>query len=327
MHKEFLKLLEKTIGVSEHVIAVNLDIRGFTAFCESVQDVDVATYITSVYLKVINDYFKTASFYKPTGDGLIITIPYTRENLEEVASATMDSCLALLKDFADLLVGDHMITYTTPQEIGIGLTRGSACCITSGDKIIDYSGRILNLASRLMDIARPSGIVFDEHFHADLLSEETRKLFAEEMVYVRSVAEETPMKIYYTTKHTLISDVHKQPLKEPRWQTDKREFLCGKWKLLKEETYLMTLSKKPLDESKITVTVAIPHPHLEKDEISGKKLLSAHSFSLDEEEISYKREGNKHYVGIDIQAIKKLLEEDGVTDSIKVRFIVSYPTK
>lgn len=75
MHKDFLKLLEKATGRDEYVIAVNLDIRGFTQFSQSVESLPVATYIKKVYLKIMKGYFKNASYYKPTGDGLIVIIP------------------------------------------------------------------------------------------------------------------------------------------------------------------------------------------------------------------------------------------------------------
>jgi GTP cyclohydrolase III len=58
MHKEFLKLLENATGRSEHVIVVNLDIRGFTSFCQTVNPLDVATSIKKVYLTILNNYFK-----------------------------------------------------------------------------------------------------------------------------------------------------------------------------------------------------------------------------------------------------------------------------
>ena len=117
MHKEFLKLLEKATGRSEDVIAINLDIRSFTPFCKTVDSLRVATYITRVYLKIIKDYFKNASYYKPTGDGLIIIIPYTRENLHEVANLAIESCLKLLQDFSSLCIDDPMINYSTPQKL------------------------------------------------------------------------------------------------------------------------------------------------------------------------------------------------------------------
>ena len=58
----------------------------------------------------------------------------------------------------------------------IGISRGTVCRLVSKGKTLDYSGRVVNLASRLMDDARPSGVVFDASVGIDLLSEEQAKL-------------------------------------------------------------------------------------------------------------------------------------------------------
>jgi len=80
-----------------------------------------------------------------------------------------------------------MTNFPTPDKIGIGITRGSVCCIMSGSKILDYSGRNLNLASRLMEMARPSGIVFDESFGLDLLSDEKKVFFYQKITLMLEV--------------------------------------------------------------------------------------------------------------------------------------------
>ena len=319
MHKEFLKLLEKATGRSEHVITVNFDIRGFTPFCETEDSLNVATYITRVYLKILNDYFKNASFYKPTGDGLIIIVPYDRENLRDIANSTTSTCLNLLENFGSLCNEDPMVNFPTPQKIGIGLTRGSVCCITSEDKILDYSGRKLNLASRLMDLARPSGIVLDDSFGLDLLKDETKELFAEDNVYVRGVAEENPIKIYYTRQYTLIPDSYKEPLKEPVWQTDRREYIFEKFKRMKPNLEI-SLTKKPLDISKITVRITHENPDLEG-------LQTYHNYYFPHELHKYRQLGTKYYIVLDTPSIVKSLEEDGVSDDMKIRIAVIYPSK
>ena len=320
MHKEFLKLLEKAKGRSEYIIAVNLDVRGFTSFCQSVESVNVATYITKIYSKIINGYFSNASYYKPTGDGLIIIIPFTGENLKEVARSTINSCLDLLEKFGSLCINEAMINYDTPQKIGIGLTRGSACCIRTEDKVLDYSGRILNLASRLMDIARPSGIVFDDSFGIGLLEEKTRKLFSEETVYVRGVAEENPMKIYYTKEYTLLPDFYKQPLKEPKWNTDTMNLLFAEFGKLRTGRFWVGLDRKPLDESKIVVKFTYDNPQL-------KGFAVWHRFSVSDKRIYFEREGNKYRVGFNSAAIRNFLKEKGVRRDMNIQIDVIYPVK
>ena len=321
MYQDFLKLLEKATGRSEYVIAVNLDIRSFTPICQKEDPLHVATYLKKIYSKIITGYFKNTSFYKPTGDGLIIIIPFTEEKLKKVARKTINSCLNLLENFGSLCDNEPMVNFPTPDKIGIGLTRGSACCIVSEEdnKIMDYSGRILNLASRLMDMARPSGIVFDEGFGIDLLSERKRKLFSEETAYIRGVAEVTPIKIHYTKEHTLISDSFKQPLREPKWKTITKENTLENYKKI-GDLFQIKLDKKPLDEDKIRVDVSFPKP-----EVEGFR---AHcDYKMDSPGVSFQQRANSYYVVFSIHEIIEHLESAGAKDETQVRFDVIYPSK
>jgi class 3 adenylate cyclase len=173
MHREFRELLEDATSVSKFVIAVNLDIRGFSLFSKKVESAEAAMFIKRVYMRLIDDYFTSASFLKPTGDGLLITILYTEDNLPDVAKSTVDCCLKVLENFGTLCSNDPMINFEVPTKVGIGLSRGAACGLVSEDnKILDYSGRPLNVASRLMDFARPTGIVMDAVFGLEILSNE-----------------------------------------------------------------------------------------------------------------------------------------------------------
>lgn len=318
MHREFIKLLANATGVSEHIIAINLDIRGFTSFCQSVESLDVATYVKKVYLKIINNYFKNAKYYKPAGDGLVIILPYNEEDLEDILSSTVNSCLDLLGKFGSLCIDEPMINYPTPQKIGIGITRGSACCITSEEKILDYSGRILNLASRLMELARPGGIVLDDSFGMDLLPDETKELFSEENVYVRGIAESDPIRIHYTRGYTLISDIHKQPIKEPEWLTDSEEHQLRDLLKLKGAIALK-VSRKPLNVDTLMVRVVFDNPM-----VAGFRRYI--EYTVASKEVEYKRVGSKSQVLLDLIAVRKeLLEEEQVPHDAVITFETTYP--
>jgi len=84
MHRIIRKLLDDAAGISEFIIAVNLDIRGFSTFSQRVESPDAAMFIKRVYIKLIDEYFADLSFFKPTGDGLLLIIPYNERNLQEV---------------------------------------------------------------------------------------------------------------------------------------------------------------------------------------------------------------------------------------------------
>lgn len=264
MNNEFRKLLDGAKGLTQHVIVVNIDIRGFSSFCQNVkvESLDVATYITKIYAKIIDDFFPEATYYKPTGDGLLIISKYNEDNLKTLVQEIIDFSLKLLDQFSTLLSGDPMITYPTPQNIGIGITRGSACCILSNGVIVDYSGRILNLAARLMDVARPSGIVFDASFGIKLLDKKTQQLFADDKIYVRGVSEKEKLLIYYTKDHTNIDERYKQPFEEIRWEIETRKYLVKVLKELPNNIIRTYLKQKPLNKQMLKIRVSHPNPKI-----------------------------------------------------------------
>lgn len=319
MHREFRRLLQDAKGFSQQIVAINLDIRGFTPFCEKRESFDVAAYISLVYMKIIDRYFSYANFYKPTGDGLLVIV-LCEKKVEETVNKTIESCLKLLEDFCSLCEGEELIYFRTPDKIGIGLARGSACCIVSEDKILDYSGRMLNLASRLMDIARPSGIVFDSSLGFNLLSKEKKALFSEETVYVRGIAEEKPIRVYRTKTYTLIPDFHKNPIKEPRWH--RQEFVWSPKDLKRMRTVggtlvWFTLDHKPLDKDQIIVGIYF--------ELDG--LPMQHFFDVSSETMSYRRRGTVHQITLDLDRLLRFLELHGTTEDTKLAFSIYYPVK
>ena len=105
-----------------------------------------------------------------------------------------------------------MINLKTPENIGFGIARETACCLYSQDEIIDYSGHLLNLASRLMGLARPGGIVIDGHFFRDIIQEDFRGSFTEKDIYIRGIAEEKPHKIFYLDDYVNIPEEFLSPI-------------------------------------------------------------------------------------------------------------------
>jgi|Deesub1362A_J573_1020465.scaffolds.fasta_scaffold06372_4 class 3 adenylate cyclase len=319
MHREFRKLLKKAIGFSEFVVVVNLDIRGFSSFSKTVESSEVAVFIKRVYMKLIDEYFSDASFFKPTGDGLLIIIPYGEEVLDEVVINTIRICFQILVDFGSLCANDPMINFEVPRKVGIGLSRGSACRIQSGNKILDYSGKVLNLASRLMDLARPSGIVFDANFGIELFPDELIKLFAKESVYIKGIAEREPIDIYYTKDYTRISPMNKHPVEEVKW---KRMEDTKTLKQIKDfgPRFIYFLPSKPVDSDQIKVKIT--HQGVvrgrKRDEIKT-------SFYFDNFE--YFLEAGKPIIRFQFDALAKRLEMNGVKKNWDVHIEIIYPEK
>jgi class 3 adenylate cyclase len=318
MHREFRELLEKATGFSEFVVAINVDIRGFSPFSKTVESPEVAMFIKRVYMKLIDEYFSNASFFKPTGDGLLIIIPYTEENLDEVVINSIKTCLQVLVDFGSFCSNDPMINFDVPGKVGIGLSRGSACRLLSEDKTLDYSGSVLNLASRLMDLARPRGIVFDANFGIELLPDELIDLFAKESVYIKGIADREPIDIYYYKDYTNISPQSKQPIEEVKWKVveDTR-----KLRQIKESNrFFSTLTSKPMDSDRIKVRIT--HPKV----VRGKKredLISMFYFK----NFEYYLDAGKPRLNLEFDALAKRLEGNGVKGSWDVKIEVMYPEK
>jgi hypothetical protein len=321
MTTKLRKLLENAKGSTEHIIAIVLDIRGFTPFCQINESLDVANFLKRIYIRIIDEYFPKASFYKPTGDGLLIVIRYSQESRKDTIADTMQSCLNLLQSFGKLREGDEMIYFPTPDKIGIGVSRGTACCISSGATIVDYSGKVINLASRLNDFARPSGIVFDFSLGMTLLPKEIQELFLSDNVYVRGIAEDNPITVYYTKEYTIISPSRKKPLKEPRWIETSFKTT---YEMLKKtcldgiEYYNLSLKEKPLDEKRIYIEAGFydnVHRHYWHDyEVGTAK------------GVAYFERGAKRYVKIDLGQLIKDLADLGAKENTEVDFYVTYPS-
>jgi class 3 adenylate cyclase len=210
----FRKLLDDVQGSSEFVIAVIFDVRGFTSFAMKVESAQTVAFLKRVYLETIDRYFGNASYIKPTGDGLLMAFPYDESNLRELTSSVVKSSLACVADFPRLCDGDDMINFDTPDKVGIGISRGAATKVLSHESIIDYSGRPFNIASRLMDLARPRGVILDSRFGENLIPSDVRGEFSTADVYLRGITNDTSTKIYYSKDATAIQ-TEKTELRKP----------------------------------------------------------------------------------------------------------------
>jgi class 3 adenylate cyclase len=257
MHRDLKELLKTAESESHRVVVVFLDVRGFSTFAKVAESSDSAEFLKSVYLKILDDYFADASFFKPTGDGLLILLEYKRETLKDVVRNAVDQSVRLVEDFASMTDGDDMINFDVPKDLGIGLARGGATALVAEGKVLDYSGRPLNLASRLMDIARPAGVVFDATLGLNLLDAAVAKRFKEESVYIKGLAEDKAMSIHYLADRVIVSPFNKRPLNSFERKVEKP------WTMTMKEfrelgLYNHQLSGIPCDPEKIEVHVEHP---------------------------------------------------------------------
>ena len=318
MHRLFRKSLNNATGESKSVIAVIIDIRDFSGFSQRCDSVDVAAFIRKVYMKIIEEYFPFASFYKPTGDGLLLTIPWKEENLKQKSQEVIESCIKCHSEFSEICSDDPMINFKVPDKIGIGVARGSACRLVSGNKVIDYSGRLLNLTARLMDLARPSGIVIDGAFVIDLLTEEQRKVFEEDEVYLKGIAEDEPIQIYFTPEFTVIPKYNKQPIVSKRWQEVTESWSYGE--LLEMRPFRFYLPTEPLTPDDVEVEVR-------RAKINKGQPSEEYEMVLQFDKFEYLLDRGKPVVRVDIPALCKTLERKGVKKDMDITVSIGYVEK
>ncbi len=317
MHRNLRKLLENAEGVSEFIIAVNVDIRGFSEFSRQVESPDAAMYVKRVYIRLVDDYLTDASFFKPTGDGLLMTFPYNENNLKEVVRSTINKSWKVIKNFGKICKNDPMINFQVPQHVGIGIARGTACRIVANRKVLDYSGHVLNLASRLMDIARPSGIVFSDSFGANLLENKEIEKFAKGKVYLKGIAEDKPIAIYYSKAITKISAIHKAPLNKIIWKTIKIERKLTEF--VKLGVFHHSLAERPADPDEILVEANFPK--LSK----GRRM--PHVVSILKPKFTYESKGDEYHVLVNMKAIAERAKAKGVKDEWTIRLVIKYPVR
>jgi class 3 adenylate cyclase len=199
----FREFLQDAEGRSEFIIAAMCDIRDFSQFSTIHESPDLAMFIKRFYLKLLDEYFADVAFAKPTGDGLLLVFRYSEKTLAEVSARVLSSCFKVLTEFPNLFKDDPMVNFPTPTNLGFGIARGTACCLYSGKRTLDYSGQVLNLAARLNDLARPKGVVVDGAYLHSVIPPDFRKRFGQQRAYIRSIAEDSPRDVLCSTEVTL----------------------------------------------------------------------------------------------------------------------------
>jgi len=112
MHRLFKEALKDATGISQRVIVVFVDIRDFSKFSQQCDSVDVAAFIRKVYMKIIDSYFPFASFYKSTGDGLLLTIPWKEKNLEKSLKKSLKVVRNATLNLVNCVMMSHRLTLT-----------------------------------------------------------------------------------------------------------------------------------------------------------------------------------------------------------------------
>jgi class 3 adenylate cyclase len=219
LHDQLEALLPTARADNCQVVATFLDVRGFSSYAEIGDTSNVAAYLRAVYATILRRFFSDRTFFKPTGDGLLLIHELVFDKPGEwplVIQGLLERCIALVAEFPRLTVADLSVTPPVPSDIGIGMSRGSATKLNSGSVILDYTGRPLNRAARLMDKARPRGVAFyDTHPDLVLGGAHVASLFQPEAVCLRGIAESEPITIF-VTDNVVIDPRDREPINDPQ---------------------------------------------------------------------------------------------------------------
>jgi class 3 adenylate cyclase len=318
--QQLVKQLEKATGQTQHIAVLIFDVRGFTNFCKTEGDsVNITNFVKRIYIKVIGEYFPDATYYKPTGDGLLIIFSCSPGKEVAITKSIVERSLRMVQDFPDFCKGDPLVYFKSPTKIGVGLSRGSGCCISSEGQIVDYSGKPLNLASRLSDMARPFGLVFDESVGSCILEDDIMNNFKSDMVYVKGVAEEEPITVYFT-KETSIPSSYKRPLNELKWLTKSIETTIDELLAVKGRYFGNVTIQEPSDENQIMIEASFP--------IDAKRLAWVRWSMAENHELFYiHKQGKIWRVSLDRIGLITELKALEVQPNSKVTFSVIYPIK
>jgi len=209
--------LTQAEGYSRSVIVVLVDIRGFSSFSKNADSVEVGWFIKKAYSWILTKHFPFADFCKPTGDGLLIIIDYSESNLKSISATITKAAIAATMQFPEAFKDDLVITFPVPPYIAISITRGTACEIRTPSQTIDYCGKIINLASRLLAVCRPKGVILEGSFRP-LIEPSILTTFADNEVFLPGIAESKPIRVL-TSGQVVLPPSCLNPIGEVTWAT------------------------------------------------------------------------------------------------------------
>ena len=258
LHERLRELLGSARAESCQVVATFLDIRGFSTFSVQGESFDSALYLRSVYTTILSSHFNDAAFFKPTGDGLLLIheLPPNAEDVPGVVSSILSRAVTLVDTFGQITADDYMINFPIPQKLGVGIARGSATRLVSDGGVLDYTGRCLNLAARLMDKARPSGVVFSDIHAKQLMTLDVAVLFIEDGICIRGISEQEPIPIVIS-KAVETADTDREPIPDAsnRWGTPQTLSVA---EVLESSGHGFYLRRSPRSDERVGVHVEYP---------------------------------------------------------------------
>jgi class 3 adenylate cyclase len=258
LNERLRELLGSARAESCQVVATFLDIRGFSTFSAQGESFDSALYLRSVFNTILSAHFDDTVFFKPTGDGLLLIHELPPNALEVPAfiSSILSRAVTLVAAFGQITEDDYMIPFPVPEKLGVGIARGSATRLVSEGVVLDYTGRCLNLAARLMDKARPSGVVFADARAKQLMTPEVAMLFTDDEVCIRGISEQEPMPILISTEVDIAAS-DREPILEARqiWGVERTLSVA---EVRESASHAFYLPRPPRSSERVGVHVEYP---------------------------------------------------------------------
>lgn len=256
LHRDLRNFLTDAEGESDQVVVVFLDVRGFSSFAGMAESSQAALFLRAMYIEVLDQYFPDAAFFKPTGDGLMIIRHIDRQTLGNVVNESIAKSLELVNEFPTITADDPMVNFRVPGDLGIGIARGAATRLSSGDHTLDYSGRPLNLAARLMDLARPMGVVVDGAALKGVdLSDDLAGEFHQESVYVKGIADSESIDVFVSDA-VRIKSHNKRPLVGVPYRQEVDSITFRDMSRL--TNFVHSCEKEPIDPDAVRLEVIVP---------------------------------------------------------------------
>src|SRR5947208_3247076 len=105
MHRTVKAALPTASGSLARILVAFVDIRGFSLFLREVEAPEATAYLRCLYLQLLDNYFVDATFFKLTGDGLMIIYEYPEfpvDSFTTLANRIVSAALRLMDAFPQL---------------------------------------------------------------------------------------------------------------------------------------------------------------------------------------------------------------------------------
>jgi class 3 adenylate cyclase len=297
------------------VIALNIDVRGFSDWSLKVDSAQTALFIKKFYAKLIDGYFTDAAFVKPTGDGLLVVLNFEENEVETAVTKVVEDSLEIVKGFATICKDEPAINYEVPKNVGMGICRGAASRLVSDGLTLDYSGRVLNHASRLMDLARPKGVVLDANLGVDLLPAKLRSRFKRRQIYLKGVSPRTPLSTHFWPRTIEPPAANLSPIGEPIWKhvevTETRQ------EMVEDAGYLIDLPNHPPDPANLICRI-------QHDQVTASGEPSRSYFTTFNYPVHYVDSAGDPQARLMQRGLAGKLEKSGVGPDWPIKIKVSY---